>query len=136
MLKSVIGEDISQIFSTDLALELFMGWDKDKIEKNKRMKFKEAVAAAKQEYLIEQIKAKGSIDFKPDDDQEGKTFADILKDGINESFLESDDNSSDKEIDESGDEFTDESTGDELMEDETLNDESSDELMSDTGDEA
>ena len=135
MLKSVIGEDINQIFSTDLALELFMGWDKDKIEKNKRMKFKEAVAAAKQEYLIEQIKAKGSIDFKPDDDQEGKTFADILKDGINESFLESNDNSSDKEIDESGDEFTDESTGDELMEDETLNDESSDELMSDTGDE-
>ena len=56
-----------------------MGWDKDKIEKNKRMKFKEAVAAARQEFIIEQIKAKGSIDFKPDDDQEGKTFAEILK---------------------------------------------------------
>lgn len=134
MLKSVIGEEAtSKIFSADLALELFMGWDKDKIELNNKMKFKESIEAAKRQYLITKIEETGTIDFKVDED-DGKTFEATLREGLDVSFLEtsSDENNNDsgENIDSgSDDEFTDESTGDEFT------DEDFEEIPDDTGEE-
>lgn len=116
MLKSVLGEEATtSLFSADYALELFMGWDKDKIELNKQMKFKETIEAAKMTFIKTKIEETGTIDFKLDPDN-GKSFSEILRDGLDESFLETDE-TSDEEGEGSegeGDEFSDESTGDEF----------------------
>jgi hypothetical protein len=129
MLKSVLGEEATtSIFSADYALELFMGWDKDKIELNKQMKFKETIEAAKMTFIKTKIEETGTIDFKLDPDN-GKSFSEILRDGLDESFLETDE-TSDEEGEGSegeGDEFSDESTGDEFE------DESGEEVAADEG---
>jgi hypothetical protein len=113
MLKSVLGEEATtSIFSADYALELFMGWDKDKIELNKQMKFKEMIESARMTFIKTQIEEKGTIDFKLDNET-GKSFAEILREGLNDSFLETNEQSEENEEPE-GDEFSDESTGDEF----------------------
>lgn len=129
MLKSVLGEEATtSIFSADYALELFMGWDKDKIELNKQMKFKEMIEAAKMTFIKTKIEETGTIDFKLDPDN-GKSFSEILRDGLDESFLETGE-TPDEEGEGSegeGDEFSDESTGDEFE------DESGEEAAADEG---
>jgi hypothetical protein len=119
MLKSVLGEEATtSLFSADYALELFMGWDKDKIELNKQMKFKETIEAAKMTFIKTKIEETGTIDFKLDPDN-GKSFSEILRDGLDESFLETDEttNEEGEGSEGEGDEFSDESTGDEFEED-------------------
>lgn len=114
MLKSVLGEEATtSIFSADYALELFMGWDKDKIELNKQMKFKETIEAAKMTFIKTKIEETGTIDFKLDPDN-GKSFSEILRDGLDESFLETGETSDEEGEESEGDEFSDESTGDEF----------------------
>lgn len=116
MLKSVLGEEATtSLFSADYALELFMGWDKDKIELNKQMKFKETIEAAKMTFIKTKIEETGTIDFKLDPDN-GKSFSEILRDGLDESFLETGETSDEEggEAEGEGDEFSDESTGDEF----------------------
>jgi hypothetical protein len=119
MLKSVLGEEATtSIFSADYALELFMGWDKDKIELNKQMKFKEMIEAAKMTFIKTKIEETGTIDFKLDPDN-GKSFSEILRDGLDESFLETGETSDEEGegAEGEGDEFSDESTGDEFEDD-------------------
>lgn len=128
MLKSVLGEEATtSIFSADYALELFMGWDKDKIERNKQMKFQEMIESAKLTFIKTKIEEAGTIDFKLDPDN-GMTFAQILQQGLNDSFLdtgeeggegegEGEEGGEGEEAVEDGDEFTDESTGDEMIDD-------------------
>jgi hypothetical protein len=116
MLKSVLGEEATtSLFSADYALELFMGWDKDKIELNKQMKFKETIEAAKMTFIKTKIEETGTIDFKLDPDN-GKSFSEILRDGLDESFLETGETSDEEGegAEGEGDEFSDESTGDEF----------------------
>jgi uncharacterized sporulation protein YeaH/YhbH (DUF444 family) len=119
MLKSVLGEEATtSLFSADYALELFMGWDKDKIELNKQMKFKEMIEAAKMTFIKTKIEETGTIDFKLDPDN-GKSFSEILRDGLDESFLETGETSDEEGegAEGEGDEFSDESTGDEFEDD-------------------
>lgn len=122
MLKTVLGDDaISKLFSSEIALELFMGWSKDQIKKNKELKFQEMIEDAKFEYYSGKIKEKGSVDFKNEDDEHSKTFAEILQKGLDRSFLKP---SKEEEEDEEGgegegstfeeDEFPEESSGEEL----------------------
>lgn len=135
MLKTVLGDEATaNIFSEELALELFMGWDKDKIKHNKELKFKETIENARIEYLKTKIAEKGTIDFK--DEGEGgegeggsPTFKEILQKDIKLNILtngEGGDESGDESGEgmegrdesgegmEGGDEFNDESTGDDL----------------------
>ena len=129
MLKSVLGEEATtSLFSADYALELFMGWDKDKIELNKQMKFKETIEAAKMTFIKTKIEETGTIDFKLDPDN-GKSFTEILRDGLDESFLETGETSDEEGegAEGEGDEFSDESTGDEFE------DEGSEEVAGDEG---
>ena len=125
MLKDTLGDEItSNIFSSEYALELFMGWDKDKIERNKELKFKETIEAAKLEFLKTKIGETGIVDFKGDD-EEAKTLKEILQDNIKVSVLGADGGEGEEgggegeegggDMEEGGgDEFSDESTGDEL----------------------
>lgn len=118
MLKTVLGEEAtSNIFSEELALELFMGWDKDKIERNKQLKFKETIENAKREYIKTQITEKGTLDFKSEDDENAQTFKEILQKDIKLNLLTSNEEGEGGESgegEEEGDEFSDESTGDEF----------------------
>ena len=121
MLKSVLGEEAtSNIFSEELALELFMGWDKDKIKRNKELKFKETIENARIAFLKTKIEESGTVDFKS---EEGgtPTFKEILQKDIKLNTLEgggasSEEGSEGAEGGEGGDEFADESTGDEFEE--------------------
>jgi len=123
MLKSVLGEEAtSNIFSEELALELFMGWDKDKIKRNKELKFKETIENARIEYLKTKIGEKGIIDFKEENGPE--TFKEILQKDIKLNTLESGEGAGESgegagEGGEGGDEFSEESTGDEFSEEST-----------------
>ena len=129
MLKSVLGEEAtSNIFSEELALELFMGWDKDKIKRNKELKFKETIENARIEYLKTKIGEKGIIDFKEEEDGP-ETFKEILQKDIKLNTLEGGEGTG--EGGEGEDEFSEESTGDEFSE-ESTGDEFSEES---TGDE-
>jgi hypothetical protein len=91
-----------------------MGWDKDKIERNKQMKFQEVIESAKLAFIKTKIEEGGTIDFKLDSDN-GMSFAQVLQQGLNDSFLDTGDEEmeGDEGVEE-GDEFTDESTGDEM----------------------
>lgn len=122
MLKTVLGEETTaNIFSEELALELFMGWDKDKIKHNKELKFKETIENARIEYLKTKIAEKGTIDFK-EEESESPTFKEILQKDIklnilsnkNETSGEEGGGEGEEEGLEGGDEFDDESTGDDL----------------------
>jgi hypothetical protein len=122
MMKTLLGEEtVGKMFSSELALEVFMGWDRSKIEHNKHLKFIESVEAARLEYLVTKIAESGTIDFKPDDES-GKTLKEILQQGLTDSFIEapqpesneSEGDSGEDSGEETGDEFEDESTADEL----------------------
>lgn len=137
MMKTVLGDEaITNIFSSELALELFMGWDKDQIERNKQLKFKELVESAKMEYLKTKISETGTLDIAPGGGEEGeegegggktgRTFAEILQDGLDQTFLETGGEGGEGGGGESGedmesgmedDEFSDISTGDEMAAD-------------------
>ena len=87
MLKDTLGDETtSNIFSSEYALELFMGWDKDKIERNKELKFKETIEAAKLAFLKSKIEEGGNIDMKGEDEG-AKTLKEILQDKIKVSVL-------------------------------------------------
>lgn len=118
MMKTVLGDDaISKIFSSEVALELFMGWNKDQIQYNKEKKFREMIEEAKFEYYAEKIKEAGTIDIKSESEGE-KTFAEILQTGLDRSFLnEEGEEGGDEGSSDEDDEFTDESTGEEMGED-------------------
>ena len=122
MLKAVLGEEsVTSLFSEQYALEYFMGWDKDKIERNKQMKFQEMIESAKLTFIKTKIEEGGTIDFNLDPEN-GMTFAQILQQGLNDSFLDTGEEGAEgeeaaeegAEAAEEGDEFTDESTGDEM----------------------
>ena len=82
MLKTVLGDEVtSNLFSSEMVLELFMGWDKDKIEHNKELKLKETIDAAKVAYLKAKVEETGTVDVKP---EEGESFAEILQKGLDE----------------------------------------------------
>jgi hypothetical protein len=122
MLKTVLGDDaIAKLFSSEVALELFMGWNKDQIQHNKELKFRETIENAKLEYYAEKVKEAGTIDLKPEDEG-AKTFAEILQDGLDRSFMneegggEGGEGGEEGSADE-GDEFSDESTSDDMGED-------------------
>lgn len=86
MLKAVFeNEKISNLFSSEIALELFMGWNKDQIQKNKELKFKEIIEEAKIEYYKTKVAENGKIDFKVDEN--GETFAEILQKGLDQSLF-------------------------------------------------
>lgn len=120
MLKGALGEEgIANLFSEELALELFMGWDKDKIKHNKELKFKEIIENAKLAFLKSKIEEKGTIDLKDEDDESAVTFKEILQKDMKLNVLTGKDNDTgeNEESDESlsgEDEFSDESTGDDL----------------------
>ena len=121
MMKTVLGDDaISQLFSSEVALEVFMGWDKDQIRYNREKKFKETIENASMEYFAEKVKESGTIDIKPEDEG-AKTFAEILQDGLDRSFFGGGGGEAGGEGEEGGgeegDEFSDESTGDDMGED-------------------
>lgn len=121
MLKTVLGDEAAtSLFSSDIALELFMGWDKSKIELNKEMKFKEELAKAKLEYYRKQVEESGTIDAKKEDGKE--TFKEILQKDLDTSFFENEEENSENsgegggggEEEGSADEFADEGTGEEF----------------------
>ena len=116
MMKTLLGEEtVSKLFSTEIALELFMGWDKAKIERNNQRKFNEAIKAAKLEYYTEKIKESGTIDVK--NDEEALTFKEVLQQGLNTSFLSSpnkpETENSEESVDEEDEFSTEEGGGDE-----------------------
>jgi hypothetical protein len=82
MLKTVLGDEVvSKLFSTEIALETFMGWDRDTIEKNRILKKNEMMAQAQLDYLIQKIGESGTVDFKTDEEG-AKTFAQTLQSGL------------------------------------------------------
>ena len=115
MLKTTLGDEVVQsLFSSELALELFMGWDKDMIKHNRELKLNEALDAAKKEYLVTKMKENGSIDLKPEDaDESFQTFRQTLQQGLDTSLLE-EPGGDEVEGPESDEEFSEESTGDEM----------------------
>ena len=119
MLKNTLGEDVvTRLFSSEMALELFMGWDKDTIKKNKEQKFNEEIEAARKEFLINKMKENGAIDLKPEDaDESFKTFRDVLQQGLNDSLVYPEDEmqkGATAPSESSDEEFSDESTGTEM----------------------
>ena len=83
MLKLAVGDEkASSAFSLETALSLFMGWDKDQIEENKRQKLNEQIEEAKNKWLIGKVEETGSLDFKEKDDENAKSFKEILQDGL------------------------------------------------------
>jgi len=81
-------------------LELFMGWDRDKIEANRTKKLKERIEDAKIEYLLDQISKNGRIDIKDENDENAKTFKEILQENLtlNEQQPEEKENSNNDDI--------------------------------------
>lgn len=79
MLKSVLGEQISHLFSEEYALTYFMGWDKDTIKLNNQQKFKEQVKAAQREAILNKVKQGGTIDITSDELGWKQTFKQILQ---------------------------------------------------------
>ena len=79
MLKSVLGEEISQLFSNEYALTYFMGWDKDTIELNAQQKFKEQVKTAQRKAILTKVEQGGTIDITSDDLGWKQTFKQILQ---------------------------------------------------------
>ena len=126
MLKDTLGEETTgTLFSSELALELFMGWDKDKIQRNKELKFKETIEAAKLTFFKSKIEEGGTIDLKGEDEG-AKTLKEILQDNIEVSVLNTEEGSEEggeevegseeggEEVEGGEEEFEAESTGEEL----------------------
>lgn len=116
MLKTALGEEsLTNVFSEEIALQLFLDWNLDKIEANKNKRFAEKLLAAKQEYILEKVKATGKLDMASEELGFDKTFAETLlgiDEGSSDSNSDSDSNldndSSDEELDfgdDSGDEL-------------------------------
>lgn len=132
MLKTVLGdESATSLFSSDIALELFMGWDKAKIQANKEMRFREELEEAKLAFYKKKIEENGAIDVK--DESGNPTFKEILQQGLDDSFLEGESGGESSEEGEGGEEgsseeFNDEGTGEEFADVEaTVPEESGDE---------
>lgn len=104
MLKSVLGEDgITSLFSEAYTLEYFMGWDKDKIEENTKLRFQERIKHAKEAAIIKKVEETGNIDFKDENMGLSETLKDILlKDVENKSLKENESSENN-----TGDEFND-----------------------------
>lgn len=107
MMKDILGEEtVSNLFSQENALQLFMGWNKDRIEENKKQKFVETVENARLAYYKTKIEEGGEIDVKPEDAEGWKSFTDQLKEGLDISFIappEGDEDSESGDESDSGD---------------------------------
>ncbi len=115
MVKGALGDEgAANLFSEEMALELFMGWDKDKIKHNKELKFKEVIENARIAYLKARIEENGDIDFKNAEDNTSSTFKEILQKDIQLNTFTSGGGEEGEEGAESGEEPSEESTGDEL----------------------
>jgi hypothetical protein len=55
-----------------------MGWNKNQIEQNAIQRFAEQVRHAKQQAILEKVKASGTIDFKDENFGFNETLKDIL----------------------------------------------------------
>ena len=79
MVKSFVGEEaITTLFSEEYALQHFMGWNKNQIEQNAIQRFSEQIRHAKQQALLEKVKASGTIDFKDENFGFNETLKEIL----------------------------------------------------------
>ena len=79
MLKNVLGEQITHLFSEEYALTYFMGWDKDTIQNNAEQKFKEQVKAAQRKAILTKVEQGGTIDITSEELGWDKTFKQILQ---------------------------------------------------------
>lgn len=83
MLKTALGDQqAGKIFSIKFALQEFLGWDEETIERNFKARFKEQIQQAQLDSLIEKMKEKGTFDFGGEGSPYEKSLKQILLDGI------------------------------------------------------
>ena len=118
MLKNMVGEEAtSMLFSEEYALEYFMGWDKDQIEENRKLRFEEKVRRAKEEAILEKVKGTGTIDFADEAMGLKETLKSILTKDLNKELEETESaEASESSSDDSSEDF--EMPSDELGSDE------------------
>ena len=79
MIKNIVGEEgLTNLFSESYALEYFMGWDKDQIAENARLRFQERIKHAKETAIIKKVEETGNIDFKDENMGLPETLKEIL----------------------------------------------------------